>query len=224
MEREWTEKFPPMPTKRRFVTAVCTGTALIVAGGEGVNYEVLTTVEVLNIESRQWSTTANLPESSNCYSATVCGDQLYMLGGVHCLLLTNSMYTCSVSALLQTCTQRSLVGTLKRALSLSNSSRGVTYTGVWSKLDLPVTGSTCVNFCGQLLAIGGEDSGRNLTTAVYVYNPSTYSWNVISHMATARITPFAAVLPDKQLMVVGGAIDNNLIPTISDSVEFGSLI
>ena len=43
-------------------------------------------------------------------------------------------------------------------------------------------------------------------------------------MTTARITPFATVLPDNQLMVVGGAIDNNLIPTISDSVEFGSLI
>ena len=120
-----------------------------------MNYEVLTTVEVLNIESRQ-STAANLPESSNCYSATVCGDQLYMLGGVHCLLLTNSMYTCSVSALLQTCTQRSLVGTLKRALSLSNSSRGVTYTGVWSKLDLPVTGSTCLNFCGSFLQLVGK--------------------------------------------------------------------
>ena len=225
MERNWTENFPPMPTKRYFVTAVCTGTALIVTGGFGENCKELTTVEVLNIENRHWSTAADLPEPAQCYSATVCGDQLYMLGGVYHRICTESVYTCSVSALLQTCTQRSLVGTLKRALSLSNSSSGG--TGVWSKLaNLPVMESTCVTFCGQLLAIGGEDFVGQLlpTIAVYMYNPSTNSWNVISHMTTARIRPLAAVLPDNQLMVVGGAIDNDAIRGHCDSVEIGSLI
>ena len=99
--------------KRCFVTAECTGTALIVAGGHGENFKELTTVEVLNIENRQWSTAADLPEPLQYHSATVCGDQLYMLGGAHHYLLTKSVYTCSVSALLQTCTQRSLVELLK---------------------------------------------------------------------------------------------------------------
>ena len=221
-EEKWIEKFPPMPTKRYFVTAVCTGTALIVAGGIGENCIELTTVEVLNIENRHWSTAVDLPEFLQNYSATICGDQLYMLGGHrNHVYRTKSVYTCSVSALLQTCTQRSLVGTLKRALSLSNSSSGG--TGVWSKLaDVPVTGSTCVTFCGQLLAIGGGDSGYKPTTAVYMYNPSTNSWNVISHMTTARCKSFAAVLPDNQLMVVGGEIDNK--GTDSNFVEFGDLV
>ena len=222
IEKKWTEKFPPMPTKREFVTAECTKTALIVAGGYGENYRELTTVEVLNIENHQWSTAVDLPESLQYHSATICGDQLYMLGGVHHHSLTKSVYTCSVSTLFQTCAQRSSLEERTSALSLSNSSsRG---TGVWSKLaDLPVTGSTCVTFCGQLLAVGGADSDRKPTTAVYMYNPSTNSWNVISHMTTARIRPFAAVLPDNQLMVVGGAVDK-AVPTYSDSVEFGSLI
>ena len=223
IEKKWTEKFPPMPTKREFVTAECTKTALIVAGGCGENYGELTTVEVLNIENHQWSTAVDLPESLQYHSATICGDQLYMLGGARGHSLTKSVYTCSVSALLQTCAQRSSLEERTSALSLSNSSsRG---TGVWSKLaDLPVTGSTCVTFCGQLLAVGGADSARKPTTTVYMYNPSTNSWNVISHMTTARIRPFAAVLPDNQLMVVGGAIDKKAVPTRSDSVEFGSLI
>ena len=72
MERKWIEKFPPMPTKRKFVTTVCTRSALIVAGGVGENSEELTTVEVLNIENHQWSTAVDLPESMQCYSATVC--------------------------------------------------------------------------------------------------------------------------------------------------------
>ena len=81
IEREWTEEFPPMPTKRYYVTAVCSGAALIVAGGIRENVKELTTVEVLNIENHQWSTAVDLPESLQSYSATVCGDQLYMLGG-----------------------------------------------------------------------------------------------------------------------------------------------
>ena len=222
IEKKWTEIFPPMPTKRYFVTAECTKTALIVAGGYGENFGVLTTVEVLNIENRQWSTAVDLPESLQYHSATVCGDQLYMLGGEHGFTPNKTVYTCSVSALLQTCRERLLLEERTSALSLSNSSSGG--TGVWSKLaDLPVTESTCVTFCGQLLAVGGADSDKKPTTAVYMYNPSTNSWNVISHMTTARLRLFAAVLPDNQLMVVGGAIDE-AVSTYSDSVEFGSLI
>ena len=36
-EGKWIEKFHAMPTKQYFVTTVCTGTALIVAGGSGQN-------------------------------------------------------------------------------------------------------------------------------------------------------------------------------------------
>ena len=155
-EGEWIEEFPPMQAKRKYVTAVCIGASLILAGGVGERCNTLTMVEMLDIENHQWSTAVDLPKSLYSCSATVCGDQLYMLGGRYGLSsTTKSVYTCSVKALLQTCTQESptqtsLLGTIKRALSLSNSSSGD--TGVWSKLaDLPVTESTCVTFCGQLL-------------------------------------------------------------------------
>ncbi|MCG8622751.1 MAG: protein kinase, partial [Proteobacteria bacterium] len=54
-ECKWIEKFPPMPTKRMFTTAVCTGTVLLIAGGVGENLKILATVEVLNLETSQWS-------------------------------------------------------------------------------------------------------------------------------------------------------------------------
>jgi hypothetical protein len=228
LEGKWTEKFPPMPTQRRFVSAACTETDLIVAGGVGKDAEVLLTVEVLNIEDRQWSTAVDLPEPLQCQSATVSGDQLYMLGGAHGHVLTKSVYTCSVSALLRTCTQRSvgtqrsLVGSFKRALSLSSSSSDASI-GVWSKLpDLPVIKSTCVTFYGQLLAVGGMDSDKP-TTAVYTYNQITNSWNVIGLMTTARRGCFAVLLPNNQLMVVGGETEIDHKWADSDLVEFGNL-
>ena len=45
--RRWTKKFPPMPTKRSETTSLCTETMLIVAGGKGKGYNVLSTVEVV---------------------------------------------------------------------------------------------------------------------------------------------------------------------------------
>ena len=80
--RKWTEKFPPMPTERSDTSALCTKTSLVVAGGMG-EVGMLSTVEVMNTENHQWSTAADLPQPIYCASATVCGDQLYMLGGVN---------------------------------------------------------------------------------------------------------------------------------------------
>jgi N-acetylneuraminic acid mutarotase len=153
--RRWTQQFPPMPTKRRSTTSLCTGTALIVAGGYGGRD--LSTVEVMDTETHQWSTAADLPRSVYCASATICGDQLYMLGGFSKDFESiKSVYTCSVSTLLRSCVEHPQQ---KRAHKDS----------VWREVaDLPVTRSTCQSFHGRLLAVGGKmDSGKS-TTAVYM--------------------------------------------------------
>jgi N-acetylneuraminic acid mutarotase len=53
-----------------------------------------------------------------------------------------------------------------------------------------------------------------------MYSQSTNSWNVISHMTTARRYCFAAVLPNNQLMVVAGKTITDGKRTDIDSVEF----
>ena len=50
--RRWTEKYPPMPTKRNCMSALCTGTALIVAGGKDDIEQKVKTVEVLDSGSQ----------------------------------------------------------------------------------------------------------------------------------------------------------------------------
>ena len=52
-----------------------------------------------------------------------------------------------------------------------------------------------------------------------MYDSATNSWEVISHMTTGRFQCFAAALPDKQLMAVGGNTDGGM----TDTVEHGSL-
>ena len=203
----WIEEFPPMPTERCCVSALCTGTALIVAGGSGIFSRRLKTVEVLNTETRQWHTAPDLLEPMSQSSLTLCGDHVYLLGGyTKDKARACSVYSCLLSSFLSSAGSKSLGGTWNRVA------------------DLPVEHSTAVTLHGQLLAIGGRYSKDKLSTAaVHIYQPTIDSWEVISHMPVTipRNGCLAAVLPDNQLMVVGGwtTKDNKC-----DSVEFGTLI
>ena len=214
-DRKWTEEFPPMPTKHRFMAALCTGTALIIAGGFDDDNQVLKTVEVLNTETRQWHTAPDLPQPLAQSSLTLCGGLLYLLGGFTKItprFATNSVYSCSLSSLLSF-SFKSLGGRLVSTLTQSRGKK-------WNRVaDLPIKLSTAVTLHGQLLAIGGWDSTKDKSTpTIHMYQPSTNSWEVFSHMITPRSTCVAAVLPDNQLMVVGGWITKN---KECDSVEFG---
>ena len=168
----------------------------------------------MDIETHQWSTAADLPKPMSYASATVCGDQFYMLGGNNKnLTCIKSVYACSVSSLLQSCVPSSLEANFERQTLSDKAS-------VWRQVtDLPVTQSTCESFHSQLLAIGGKMDSGGPTTAVYMYDLTTNSWEIISHMTTARCDCFTAVLPDNQLIVVGGSTDWDRI----DTVEIASI-
>ena len=219
--RRWAEIFPPMPTERYDTSALCTGTTLIVAGGCGRGFvykrEILKTVEVLNTETREWRTATDLPQPLAHSSIALCGDLVYLLGGFNeDKIATNSVYSCLLISLLFSAGSASLgervISTLTRSIKGSP----------WNRVaDLPVKLSTTVSLHGRLLAIGGKNSEDKPTTAVHMYQPTTDSWEVISHMTTPRSRCLSAVLPDNQLMVVGGLISGC---KLYDSVEFGTVV
>ena len=204
--RKWTEVFPPMATKRCLVTAVTTGRALIVAGGcVGGG---LTTVEIMNTDTRQWSTAADLPQPMVSASATVCGDRIYMSK-------EESVITCSLPALFQSCRPK-----IFEAQPSTPSPQGP----VWSTVTgLPVSRSTLVSINNRLVAIGGLDSDTKPTTAVRLYDPVNNSWQTISHLSTPRDQCFAVVLPNNRIMVVGGYA-TRLIYSKTNTVEFASVV
>ena len=208
-KRKWIEKFPPMPTKRNGVAALSTGPVLIVAGGYTDNDQRVNIVEVLNTETLQWQIGPHLPQPLGQPSLTLCGDRVYVLGGYG--KGAQSVYFCSVINLLLSTGSKSQ----GRLATRSSKNR-------WKRVaDLPVELSSHVTFNSQLLTLGGYDSKHQPTTAIHMYQPTTNSWEIISHMITPRSQCLSAVLPDNQLMVVGG------YTTASkgcDSIEFGSVI
>ena len=208
MGRKWTEAFPPMATKRYVVIAVTTGRALIVAGGEG-DRGGLATVEIMNTDTRQWSRGADLPQSVDLDSATVCGDRIYMCDE------STSVITCSLPALLQSCSSK-----IFEAQPSTQSPQG----HVWSVVaDLPVRRSTLVSINNRLLAIGGRDSDYKPTTAVHLYDPVNNSWQTISHLSTPRQLCFAVVLPNNRIMVVGGYTTGSILSK-TNTVDFATVV
>ena len=223
---KWTEKFPPMPTERYLTAAVCSGRSLIVAGGtSGVRKKMyLSTVEVMDTETLQWYTASSLPHPLYCASATLCGDQIYILAGFSGSSkdfnhenYSKSVFTCSLAALLQSCQPQSLVARLMN-FSLVNLS----VSKVWYQLaDTPFFFSPCVSLHGRLLIVGGYISDNEESSVIHAYNTTTNTWEVISHMATPRHQCLVAVLPHNELVVVGGC---TLAGDGDDSVEIAHII
>ena len=204
-DSRWTKIFPPMPTKRYKSTALCIGTVLIVAGGTTENLSSLKTIEVMSIETEQWSTAADLPKPQSYAPAAICGEHIYILG-------ESVMYTCSITTLILSC--KSFLARL----------RNYRDTGVWKEIAIPpVNNTVCVSIYDRLLTIGGRDSDKQPTAAIHMYDPAIDSWEVISHMAIPRWNCIAAVLPNMQLMVVGGKTSKVGCDINTDSVEIATI-
>ena len=208
-KRQWSEVFPPMPTARSQTASVTTEQALVVAGGHDgrKNFD---TVEVMTIATKQWTTAQHLPHPFGLISGTICGDQLYLGGGfIGVGEPSRSVLTCSLTDLLP---PQSL-GVRLRTLSPA------TKPGVWREIkNLPVTGSTLATLGGHLLAIGGCSDSDDPTADVHCYDHQTDSWHVVSKMKNKRYQSMSlsAVLPEDQLLIVGGVGSKT-------SVEIGSL-
>ena len=185
--KQWSEVFPPMPTPRSSTACITTEKALVVAGGEAKDKD-LATVEVMDINTKQWTRVCPLPQKLSLLSGTVCGDSLYLTEW------STSVFTCSLPDLWQ---PETLGSRIRRTLTRSN---------VWKEISsLPVAVSTLASFDGHLLAIGGEDDDSgNPTTDVYRYDSHTDSWHVVSQMKNKRWQCLAVILPEDRLIVVGG--------------------
>ena len=163
------------------------------------------------IATKQWTIAQHLPHPFTLISGTICGDQLYFGGGYVGVGSSKSVLTCSLTDLLP---PQSLNDQL-RTLSLATDS------GVWWEVgNLPVTQFTLTTLGGHLLAIGGHTDSffSGHTADVHCYDYKTNSWCVIAKMKIKRYLPLSAVLPEGQLLVVGG---KNV--GYETSVEVGSL-
>jgi len=213
---EWNEDVvPAMPTRRVFPSVVQVDNKyLIVAGGQ-TRKAALSTVEVLDLENMKWHKAADLPEHLCEMSATICGDRLYLAGGLGPKGATRSVYSCSVTMLLRSC-----------GLQQSEEFEpATTELEVWSKESdvLPWNRSTLITLNDQLLAIGGVDSHNNPTDEIAFYHQK--SWYLVGRLRTATRHEFLLTMVENKLIVVGGFLTDasDLLKPRSATVDVANI-
>ena len=206
-DHKWVELYPPMPTVRCWAAVLSTTTHVAVMGGlNGANRLAIT--EVMDIQTKQWSTASPLPYEIYWASTTLCGEILYLMGG-YTYSYEYSVLSCRFSDLVQ-----SMQSTSPSTQKWSWSSMIATHSKVWHNIPgLPVRRSTCVTVQGKVLAIGGLDKQDKTTTSIYELNTDNNKWSHKSDMNVARSECLATALPDNNIIVVGGVTNTGYTGT-----------
>ena len=192
--KKWVEEYPPMIIARSSpaVVSLSDGEYIIVIGGlarglvRGHRDCWTTTVELLEVETKVWYKLSDLPQPLDYPSATICDNQLYVIGGDH-----PNGYLYSLQAL-----QSSPLETTQNLIP-------------WVALPpLPVTGSTAATLCGQLVIVGGVQD-RSLVDSIHQLEDG--QWVEIGHMEISRSWCLAASLSPNRIIIVGGQGALNLV-------------
>ena len=169
----WEEEVPPMAVARWDHALVSDGHTVVVAGGR----EKEESVEVFTGSS--WSSVAPLPRDLHLITATLCGDQLYVMDyGGH-------IYTSSLTVLLST---------------------GHTDTPstkqTWHPLTTAPVGGSTLSTIGSLVVVVGGWTGGGETG--YVHCLVGGVWTRVGRMSTGRVLPIVGLVGEDKMVVVGG--------------------
>ena len=179
-QRKWVEKYPPMNTGRSDTAVVSTsdGKYLIVIGGFVGGGHWTATVELFQVKSRRWHNLTDLPQPLPFPSATICGDQLNVIG------IYDNGYSCSLAAL------PSSDQPITSPLTLS-----------WKPLPpLPVQYSTAATLCGQLILLGGGRGGSQVNS---IHQLVDGQWVEIGSMTNGRSSCLVASPSPDKIIIVG---------------------
>ena len=202
---KWVIEYPPMHAERSHTAVLSTpdGHFVFVIGGcfdnwtrlisvEGVN--VSTSVMLFQVKNRRWYELTSLP-SLPSPSATICGNQLYVIGdGLN-------GYSCSLEALLSIDQE------------LPNTLQFLSHLIMWTSVPpLPLFESTAATLNGELIIIGGEErilvsgkSERILHSSIYQLRNG--GWVEIGDVHQRRKQCLAISPSHDKLFVIGGWIE-----------------
>ena len=200
----WSRRLPAMPTKRCEPCVATNDTHLIVAGGSLAIWNLLSAVEIMDIDSLCWMSVASLPVPLSRASLCILEDQIHILGGKDInRKWQKHTFLCSFEKL------------LKSQLSSRN---------VWSSQlpELPVEQTTVISHSGYLLAFGGYSTLIKTTVAdVYFYDRRQKNWMKLeSQLSVPRSHPIIAHLMPQHLLILGG---RGVSASVTQIAELGTI-
>ena len=185
--KKWTYPYLYMTTPRHSCSTVSYKPWLVVAGGWGADGR-LSSVEVMNTDTKQWYTGPPTPAAWTEMKTAIVDNTCYFMGGWEGIGYTNKAYSISLPAL----------------VSQVNSGSS-TDTEIWKEIvELPVKNTAPLSISGSLLAVGGRDKDDKAVSALYLYQPDAGQWIKVTDIPTPRYTCTSIMITDKSLLVAGG--------------------
>ncbi len=194
--RTWTHPYPDMFVRRSGCSAIVYNKWLVVAGG-WANRCPLSSVEVLNTDSKQQYVAPKTPIPWYCMKTAVVGDMGYFMGGTD---RTGSSYMADVY---QVCIKT----LISHATSIPSSG---TDRQMWNVLQLtgtsglPLTGASPLSINGSLVVVGGLDEDCNPVNDVQRYQPDTGKWVTVGHLPSPRYNCTCAMIADSEVRAILG--------------------
>ena len=191
--KKWTHPYPDMTTPRALCSVVVYTRWLVVAGGNGDDLSELSSVEVMNTETKQWFAGPPTPIAWTEMKTGIVGDTCYFMGGAIEGTYTTKVYSVSLPALVS-------------QLNFHSSAKD---TQTWKELpQLPVECAAPLSISGSLLAVGGVDKDDKAVSALHLYQPDAGQWVKVADMPTQRYDCTCITTTDQELLVVGGCNRN----------------
>ena len=182
-QRQWVKEYPKMNTARSYPAVVSTsGGDYIIVIGECGDGGWTGTVELFQVKTRRWYKLTNIPQPLDFPSATICGNQLHVIGW------DDDGYSCSIE-------------------NLPSSDEPITSQSIphlisWTSLPrLPVTRSTAATLYGQLVIIGGMQDGSSVNS---IHQLVDGKWVKIGSMSSNRWDCLVVSPSPDRMMIVGG--------------------
>lgn len=175
---EWVHPYPEMPTARAFCTAFVYGKWLVVAGGiesySFGSYEALSTVEIMNTDSKQWYTAPPTPKAWDSMKTVLVGDVCYFLGSnMHSLYLP------------------SLISHINSEKFLDEDKQ------IWKDMPGPsLTSSSPLSMNGSLFAVS--------MSSICIYQTDTNEWVKVGDLPTQQRRCTSIMSAEREIFVAGG--------------------
>ena len=193
-QRQWVEEYPPMNTVRSSPAVVSTsgGDYIIVIGGRGGGGGWTGTVELFQVKTRRWYKLTNISQPLDFPSATICGNQLHVIG------YDDDGYSCSIKNL--------------PSRDEPITSQSIPHLISWTSLPrLPVTQATAATLYEQLVIIGGMQYGSSVNS---IHQLVDGKWVKIGSMSSNRNNCLVVSPSPDRMMIVGGVRTGGLASAV----------
>ena len=210
---QWKQVLPPMPTERSIPAVISHDNLLLVTGGVAEDFStVLNSADVLDLATMKWNTpeALKLPVPLRCHFLVLCGDYIYLVGGIKTYPL-KSLDDYNSKA------WRAKWSDVKQTTASQHSQPRMS---VWTQIaDPPNLDPAAVSCAGTLYTVGGDAGGDKLLRGVYAYDPTRNQWVSVGDMSVGRMSHCAVPLSNASIFVGGGVVLNEGKLSFSSSAE-----